>query len=135
MKLSQDQNKPKSGRQSHQKDFQEDYAWIKKAVLYPYNKEMHSLVRYRDLLAFEIVGVADPIGKGMVGKDAGKVIGEPVRQICGLARIFAVLWQMRVHLFLVMWINWLASASAICSETMCNWLLMRDAMCSVFRHA
>ncbi len=35
------------------------------------------MVRYRDLLAFEIVGVADPIGKGMVGKDAGKVIGEP----------------------------------------------------------
>ncbi len=35
------------------------------------------MVRYRDLLAFKIVGVADPIGKGMVGKDAGKVIGEP----------------------------------------------------------
>lgn len=75
--ISQGQNKSKSGLQSHQKDFQEDYAYIKKAVLYPYNKEMHSLVRYRDLLAFEIVGVADPIGKGMVGKDAGKVIGEP----------------------------------------------------------
>ncbi len=74
--ISQGQNKSKSGLPSHQKDFQEDYAYIKKAVLYPYNKEMHSLVRYRDLLAFEIVGVADPIGKGMVGKDAGKVIGE-----------------------------------------------------------
>ncbi len=74
--ISQGQDKSKSGLQSHQKDFQEDYAYIKKAVLYPYNKEMHSLVRYRDLLAFEIVGVADPIGKGMVGKDAGKVIGE-----------------------------------------------------------
>ena len=73
--LSQDRNRSKSDRQTHRKDFQEDYAWIKKAVLYPYNKEMHSLVRYRDLLAFEIVGIADPIGKGMVGKDAGKVIG------------------------------------------------------------
>ena len=62
--------------QIFRKDFQEDYAYIKKAVLYPYNKEMHSMVRYRDLLAFEIVGIADPIGKGMVGKDAGKVIGE-----------------------------------------------------------
>ena len=75
--ISQGQNKSKSDLQSHQKDFQEDYAYIKKAVLYPYNKEMHSMVRYRDLLAFEIVGVADPIGKGIVGKDAGKVIGEP----------------------------------------------------------
>ena len=80
-KVLQDQNRSKSGRQSHRKDFQEDYAWIKKAVLYPYNKEMHSLVRYRDLLAFEIVGVADPIGKGMVGKDAGKVIDAPVANL------------------------------------------------------
>ena len=79
--ISQGQNKSKSGLQSHCKDFQEDYAYIKKAVLYPYNKEMHSLVRYRDLLAFEIVGVADPIGKGMVGKDAGKVIGESVANL------------------------------------------------------
>ena len=74
--ISQDRNKSKSDPQIIRKDFQEDYAYIKKAVLYPYNKEMHSMVRYRDLLAFEIVGVADPIGKGMVGKDAGKVIGE-----------------------------------------------------------
>ena len=74
--ISQDRNKSKFDPQTHRKDFQEDYSWIKKAVLYPYNKEMHSMVRYRDLLAFEIVGVADPIGKGMVGKDAGKVIGE-----------------------------------------------------------
>ena len=74
--ISQDRNKSKSDPQIIRKDFQEDYAYIKKAVLYPYNKEMHSMVRYRDLLAFEIVGVADPIGKGIVGKDAGKVIGE-----------------------------------------------------------
>ncbi|MCY3683044.1 MAG: S8 family serine peptidase [Gemmatimonadetes bacterium] len=75
--IPRNENKSKFGHQSYRKDFQEDYSYIKKAVLYPYNKEMHSLVRYRDLLAFEIVGVADPIGKGMVGKDAGKVIGEP----------------------------------------------------------
>ena len=79
--ISQDQNKSKSGCQSHRKDFQENYTYMKKAVLYPYNKEMHSMVRYRDLLAFEIVGVADPIGKGIVGKDAGKVIGEPVANL------------------------------------------------------
>ena len=74
--ILQEQNRSKFDRPAHRKDFQDDYFWIKKAVLYPYNKEMHSLVRYRDLLAFEIIGVADPIGKGMVGKDAGKVIGE-----------------------------------------------------------
>ncbi len=75
--ISQEQNRSQFDPQIPLKDFRENYTYIKKAVLYPYNKEMHSLVRYRDLLAFEIVGVADPIGKGMVGKDAGKVIGEP----------------------------------------------------------
>ena len=79
--IPQDRNRSKSDRQTYRNDLQEDYAYIKKAVLYPYNKEMHSMARYRDLLAFEIVGVADPIGKGMVGKDAGKVIGEPVANL------------------------------------------------------
>ena len=53
--------------------------WIKKAAIYPFNKEMHALVRFRDLLKFEIVAVGDPIGKRLVGKDAGEAIGaEPI---------------------------------------------------------
>lgn len=48
---------------------------IKKAVLYPYNKEMHSLVRYRDLLSFEISNVVDVVGKRTAGKDSGLAIG------------------------------------------------------------
>ena len=48
---------------------------IKKAVLYPYNKEMHSLVRYRDLLSFEISTVVDVVGKRTAGKDCGLAIG------------------------------------------------------------
>ena len=51
--------------------------WIQKAALYPFNKEMHALVRARDLLAFEITGIADPVGKGLVGQDAGKELGLP----------------------------------------------------------
>ena len=51
--------------------------WIRKAAIYPFNKEMHALVRYRDLLSFELVGVADPAGKGLVGKDAGEALGIP----------------------------------------------------------
>lgn len=54
---------------------QSDNDWMKKAALYPYNKEMHALVRFRDLLHFEITAVADPVGKGLVGKDPGEAIG------------------------------------------------------------
>ena len=52
-----------------------NYDWINKAALYPYNKEMHALIRFRDLLHFEITAVADPVGKGLVGKDPGEAIG------------------------------------------------------------
>ena len=52
-----------------------DLGWIRKATLYPYTKEMHGFVRYLDRLPFKVVGIADPIGKGLVGKDAGTVIG------------------------------------------------------------
>ena len=51
------------------------FDWIRRAVLYPYNKEMHAFIRFRDLLDFEVVGVADPVGKGLVGKDVGEAIG------------------------------------------------------------
>ena len=36
---------------------------------------MHALVRFADLLTFRITGVADPPGRGQVGRDAGEVIG------------------------------------------------------------
>ena len=48
---------------------------IRKAALYPYNKEMHGFVRFIAHLYFEITGIADPVGKGLVGKDAGEAIG------------------------------------------------------------
>ena len=51
------------------------FDWIKRACIYPFNKEMHALVRARDLIDFEITAIADPVGKGLVGKDAGEAIG------------------------------------------------------------
>ena len=32
-------------------------------------------MRYPELIDFEVTGVADPAGKGLVGKDAGEAIG------------------------------------------------------------
>lgn len=51
------------------------FSWIRKACLYPYNKEMHAVVRANDLLGFQVVGISDPVGKGLVGSDAGEAIG------------------------------------------------------------
>ena len=41
------------------------YEWIGRAALYPYNKEMHALVRHAKHLHFTITGIADPVGKGI----------------------------------------------------------------------
>ncbi len=49
--------------------------WIKQAVIFPFNKEMHSLIRFNELLPFTIQGVVDMVGKGSIGKDSGKFIG------------------------------------------------------------
>ncbi|NKB72394.1 MAG: S8 family serine peptidase [Candidatus Latescibacteria bacterium] len=54
-----------------------DLSWIKNAALYPFNKEMHALVRGLGLLHFDLVGIADPVGKGLVGQDAGAALGLP----------------------------------------------------------
>lgn len=40
---------------------------IQKAAIFPFNKEMHSLVRYTDLLSFEIVGIYDTKYSAKVG--------------------------------------------------------------------
>lgn len=58
-------------------------AYGTRAALYPYTKEMHALIRFRDLLPFQITGVADPPGRRCVGRDAGEVtqqqrIGLPI---------------------------------------------------------
>ncbi len=49
--------------------------WIEKAVIFPYNKEMHGLVRFQELLPFRIARVVDVVGKRTIGKDCGEVIG------------------------------------------------------------
>ena len=60
--------------------------WMRRVVLYPYSKELHGLVRFRDLTGLEVVGVADPAGRRLVGKDAGEAIGaEPAGVMIGPA--------------------------------------------------
>jgi uncharacterized NAD-dependent epimerase/dehydratase family protein len=52
-----------------------DLSWIKNAVIYPFNKEMHSLIRFKELLPFNIVSVYDDPAKLMIGKDSAEAIG------------------------------------------------------------
>ena len=41
---------------------------IKKAIVFPFNKEMHSLARFSDLLNFEILDFYDTKFSGNMGK-------------------------------------------------------------------
>lgn len=55
----------------------QDTSLMHNVALYPYTKEMHAVVRFHDLVPFNIVGIADPPGRGQVGKDAGELLGIP----------------------------------------------------------
>ena len=48
---------------------------IKKAIVFPWNKEVHSLARYRELLPFDIVGYYDAKYNLNIGSTIGKLIG------------------------------------------------------------
>lgn len=52
-------------------------SFLGRVAIYPFNKETHALVRYREELPFTLVAVADPPGKRLVGRDAAEVLGEP----------------------------------------------------------
>ena len=51
---------------------------IDKAVLFPFNKEMHALLRYEELLDFEIVGVYDVKYSSLVGTDTSHIMNAEV---------------------------------------------------------
>ncbi len=58
---------------------QPDIGWMGRAALYPFNKEMRSLVRFADQLSFEIASVVDIPPSKLKGLDAGEAIGaEPI---------------------------------------------------------
>jgi uncharacterized NAD-dependent epimerase/dehydratase family protein len=50
--------------------------FIRRAAVYPFNKEIHALVRFRDLAPFTLAAVADPPGARQCGRDAAELIGE-----------------------------------------------------------
>lgn len=51
-----------------------NYSQIKKAIAFPCNKEMHSLLAYKDMLNFELEGIYDVRFTGNIGKTASKLV-------------------------------------------------------------
>ncbi|PEF55817.1 hypothetical protein CON32_23520 [Bacillus cereus] len=43
---------------------------IKKAIIFPFNKEIHSLIRFQNELPFKIDGVYEPVGFSKIGRKA-----------------------------------------------------------------
>ncbi|KEO84423.1 S8 family serine peptidase [Tumebacillus flagellatus] len=51
---------------------------VREAVIFPFNKEMHSVARFQDLLGFTLRGVYDTKYSGQVGQPISKVLRQPV---------------------------------------------------------
>lgn len=59
----------------HKKGLPDDYFGIKHAALFPFNKEMHALIRFQQFLNFKIESVHDVKYSGRVGASCNKLIG------------------------------------------------------------
>jgi uncharacterized NAD-dependent epimerase/dehydratase family protein len=66
---------------------------IKKAVLFPFFKEMHSLIRFSDILDFEIVGVYDSKYSANVGAAASHIMKDTVQSLV-IKNIDHIEWDM-----------------------------------------
>ena len=47
---------------------------IRRAVLFPFNKEMHSLMRFNDMLPFEVAGIYEGRYSALTGSSASRII-------------------------------------------------------------
>ncbi len=66
---------------------------INKAILFPFNKEMHSLIRYNDLLNFEIVGVYDVAESLKVGLSTCSLMSDPSIKNMSVKNINNIDWN------------------------------------------
>ena len=66
---------------------------IYKSVLFPFNKEMHALLRFPELIPFEISGVYDTVYSGAVGSTTGRVMSDPVSKSYKINNIKNIEWD------------------------------------------
>lgn len=56
--------------------YPDDYFTIQRASLFPFNKEMHALIRFRQSLPFDIISVHDVKYSGKIGSSCHRLIGD-----------------------------------------------------------
>lgn len=66
---------------------------IKKAALFPFNKEMHSLVRFKDMLTFSISNIYDVKYSGFVGSTTDHILKDHTIPSMKIENIDAIDWE------------------------------------------
>ena len=66
---------------------------IRKAALFPFNKEMHSVIRYAEDLTFEIAGVYDVVYAFRVGKTTNEILGRELAKNYLVKNIDEIDWN------------------------------------------
>ena len=66
---------------------------IKKAVLFPFNKEIHSIVRYNDLLSFDIVDVYDSKYSAKIGATTNHLLNMHGSKNWTIKNIDNICWE------------------------------------------
>ncbi len=74
---------------------------IKKAIIFPFNKEMYSLLANQDLLGFSVVGVFDPVQLGKVGRKLSDELKGDLRNDFTIRNIFNINWEEDFDTFIL----------------------------------
>lgn len=51
----------------------QDFSWMKRVVIYPYDRDTHPILSFTGAFKFQVDGVIDPVHSSAHGKDAGMV--------------------------------------------------------------
>jgi len=66
---------------------------IKKAAIFPFNKEMHSLIRFYDMLSFEIADIYDSKYSAFVGSTTTHLLNDPTLKEFTIKSISYIEWD------------------------------------------
>ena len=66
-------NMPEVSRENNPTVKGQAFSWMKRVVVYPYDRKTHPILAFSDAFDFRVDGVVDPIHPSAHGKDAGMV--------------------------------------------------------------
>ncbi len=87
LRRSLSSNLPEASREDNSTVKGQDFSWMKRVVVYPYDRKTHPILAFADAFDFRVDGVVDPLHPSAHGKDAGMVYDQEPYNIPVMAEL------------------------------------------------